>query len=149
MPFYRVTGEDVYDLFGKYGSIRQVRLGREGKAKGTAFVVYEDVMDVRLVSSHSLALSRRAVLIRDLDDNAHRPRTLTTTSTVSTCKIGTSSVRLPLPLRLSLFRSYSLLPLSTVLYHKVAKETAKLDLARREKELNELKQKHNIPDKQE
>lgn len=30
----------------RYGSIRQVRRGTEGKAKGTAFVVYEDVMDV-------------------------------------------------------------------------------------------------------
>lgn len=34
-------------LSRRYGSIRQVRRGTEGKAKGTAFVVYEDVMDVR------------------------------------------------------------------------------------------------------
>lgn len=39
-------GEDLYDLFGRYGAIRQVRLGNENKTKGTAFVVYEDVMDV-------------------------------------------------------------------------------------------------------
>lgn len=75
----RTTGEHIYDLFGKcvahsllyqakrqetltsdslaarrYGSIRQVRLGTEGKAKGTAYVVYEDVMDVRLLSPSPL-----------------------------------------------------------------------------------------------
>lgn len=44
---YQITGEDLYDLFGRYGSIRQIRIGNEPKSKGTAFVVYDDVMDVR------------------------------------------------------------------------------------------------------
>ena len=44
---YQITGEDLYDLFGRYGSIRQIRIGNEPKTKGTAFVVYDDVMDVR------------------------------------------------------------------------------------------------------
>ena len=44
---YQITGEDLYDLFGRYGSIRQVRIGNEAKTKGTAFVVFDDVMDVR------------------------------------------------------------------------------------------------------
>ena len=43
---YQITGEDLYDLFGRYGSIRQIRIGNEPKSKGTAFVVYDDVMDV-------------------------------------------------------------------------------------------------------
>jgi len=43
---YQITGEDLYDLFGRYGSIRQIRIGNETKTKGTAFVVYDDVMDV-------------------------------------------------------------------------------------------------------
>jgi pre-mRNA branch site protein p14 len=43
---YTITGEDLYDLFGKYGNIRQIRLGTEAKTKGTAFVVFEDVMEV-------------------------------------------------------------------------------------------------------
>ena len=37
----------MYDLFGRYGSIRQIRIGNEQKTRGTAFVVYDDVMDVR------------------------------------------------------------------------------------------------------
>jgi pre-mRNA branch site protein p14 len=39
----------LYDLFGRYGSIRQIRIGNEQKTRGTAFVVYDDVMDVRLL----------------------------------------------------------------------------------------------------
>ena len=45
---YQITGDDLYELFGRYGSIRQLRIGNEPKTKGTAFVVFEDVMDVRL-----------------------------------------------------------------------------------------------------
>lgn len=45
---YQITGEDLYDLFGRYGGIRQIRLGNEPKTKGTAFVVFDDVMDVSL-----------------------------------------------------------------------------------------------------
>lgn len=45
---YGITGEDLYDLFGRYGSIRQMRLGNATNTKGTAFVVFEDVMDVRV-----------------------------------------------------------------------------------------------------
>jgi RNA recognition motif. (a.k.a. RRM, RBD, or RNP domain) len=44
---YQITGEDLYDLFGRYGSIRKIRIGNEPKTKGTAFVVFDDVMDVR------------------------------------------------------------------------------------------------------
>jgi pre-mRNA branch site protein p14 len=43
---YQISGEDIYELFGRYGQIRQVRLGSDAKTKGTAFVVFEDVMDV-------------------------------------------------------------------------------------------------------
>lgn len=43
---YQITGEDLYDLFGRYGSIRQIRIGNDPKTRGTAFVVFDDVMDV-------------------------------------------------------------------------------------------------------
>ncbi|KAG8906999.1 hypothetical protein FRB99_005519 [Tulasnella sp. 403] len=49
---YSITGDDLYDLFGRYGSIRQVRLGNEPKTKGTAFVVFEDVMDAKNALDH-------------------------------------------------------------------------------------------------
>ncbi|CAG8736830.1 9218_t:CDS:2 [Cetraspora pellucida] len=39
LPF-NITSEEMYDIFGKYGAIRQIRLG-EKDTRGTAFVVYE------------------------------------------------------------------------------------------------------------
>ncbi|KAF6805769.1 Splicing factor 3B subunit 6-like protein [Colletotrichum sojae] len=53
---YNVTPEELFDLFGKFGPIRyaaslrwqpQVRQGIANGTKGTAFVVYEDVMDAK------------------------------------------------------------------------------------------------------
>ncbi|KAF4594683.1 pre-mRNA branch site protein p14 [Ophiocordyceps camponoti-floridani] len=44
---YSVTPEELFDLFGKYGPIRQVRQGISPSTKGTAFVVYEDAMDAK------------------------------------------------------------------------------------------------------
>lgn len=64
-PSYNVTPEELFELFGKYGPIRyvapmiccrlrctdvprsQVRQGIASNTKGTAFVVYEDVMDAK------------------------------------------------------------------------------------------------------
>lgn len=46
---FKTRGEDLYDLFGKYGSVRQIRVGTEAKTKGTAFVVFEEAQDVRSV----------------------------------------------------------------------------------------------------
>lgn len=58
---YQITGEDLYDLFGRYGTIRQIRIGTEQKSKGTAFVVFDDVMDVStyITSFIGNALMRR------------------------------------------------------------------------------------------
>ncbi|KAL5487733.1 hypothetical protein ACEPAI_5841 [Sanghuangporus weigelae] len=49
---YSITGEDLYELFGRYGSIRQIRLGSDPKTKGTAFVVYDDVTDAKNALEH-------------------------------------------------------------------------------------------------
>ena len=38
----------MYELFGKYGAIRQVRIGDTKETRGTAFVVYEDIHDARV-----------------------------------------------------------------------------------------------------
>jgi RNA recognition motif-containing protein len=42
-----VDGQDLYDLFGRYGPIRQIRLGNTPKTVTTAYVVYEDVFDAQ------------------------------------------------------------------------------------------------------
>lgn len=47
---FNITGNDLYDLFGKYGPIRQIRIGSDGanlKTKGTAYIVYESPDDAK------------------------------------------------------------------------------------------------------
>ncbi|KAJ3090356.1 Splicing factor 3B subunit 6 [Quaeritorhiza haematococci] len=51
LPF-KITSEEMYDLFGKYGPIRQIRIGNAGDTKGTAFVVYEDIFDAVAACQH-------------------------------------------------------------------------------------------------
>lgn len=42
----------MYDIFGKYGAIRQIRLGNTPETRGTAFVVYEDIFDAKNACDH-------------------------------------------------------------------------------------------------
>ena len=51
LPF-TTTGDDVYALFGKYGAIRQVRLGAGKEARGSAYVVFEDIYDAKAAADH-------------------------------------------------------------------------------------------------
>lgn len=37
----------MYDIFGKYGAIRQIRLGNTNATRGTAYVVYEDIFQAK------------------------------------------------------------------------------------------------------
>jgi pre-mRNA branch site protein p14 len=46
LPF-KITAEEMYDIFGKYGPIRQIRQGNKPGTRGTAFVVYEDIYDAK------------------------------------------------------------------------------------------------------
>ncbi|KAK2162630.1 hypothetical protein LSH36_95g07059 [Paralvinella palmiformis] len=49
---YKITAEEMYDIFGKYGAIRQIRVGNTAETKGTAFVVYEDIFDAKNACDH-------------------------------------------------------------------------------------------------
>ena len=53
LPF-TITTDELYALFGKYGPLRQIRLGTAPNTKGSAFVVYEDIFDA---ASAAAALS--------------------------------------------------------------------------------------------
>ncbi len=44
---YKITAEELYDVFGKFGAIRQIRKGKTAEKKGTAFIVYEDIFDAK------------------------------------------------------------------------------------------------------
>jgi len=49
---YKITAEELYDIFGKYGAIRQVRLGVTQETRGTAYIVYEDIFDAKNACDH-------------------------------------------------------------------------------------------------
>ncbi|CAM9834162.1 unnamed protein product [Phaeothamnion confervicola] len=42
----------MYDIFGKFGAIRQIRLGDKQETRGSAFVVYEDIYDAKQALDH-------------------------------------------------------------------------------------------------
>ncbi|PWY99750.1 RNA-binding domain-containing protein [Testicularia cyperi] len=44
---YSTKGADLYELFGKYGAIRQIRIGDGPKTRGTAYVVFEEMGDAK------------------------------------------------------------------------------------------------------
>merc|ERR1719362_1726337 len=49
---YKISAEELYDIFGKYGSIRQIRRGNGPETKGTCFVVYDDIYDAKNAMDH-------------------------------------------------------------------------------------------------
>ena len=49
---YRITDEEIYDIFGKYGAIRRIRVGNTPETRGTAFVVFEDIFDAKNACDH-------------------------------------------------------------------------------------------------
>jgi len=51
LPF-KITAEEMYDIFGKFGAIRQMRLGNAQDTRGTAFVVFEDIYDAKAAVDH-------------------------------------------------------------------------------------------------
>jgi len=51
LPF-KITSDEMYDIFGKYGAIRQIRLGNTPETRGTAYVIYEDIFDAKQACDH-------------------------------------------------------------------------------------------------
>jgi pre-mRNA branch site protein p14 len=49
---YKISADELYDIFGKYGKIRQIRKGNSAKTKGTCFVVYEDIFCAKNAVEH-------------------------------------------------------------------------------------------------
>lgn len=49
---YKISSDELYDIFGKYGSLRQIRKGNAPDTKGTAFVVYDDIYDAKNAMDH-------------------------------------------------------------------------------------------------
>ncbi|KAG4075067.1 hypothetical protein HA402_008132 [Bradysia odoriphaga] len=92
---YKITSDEIYDIVGKYGAIRQIRVGNTPETRGTAFVVYEDIFDAKNACDH---LSGFNVCNRYL----------------------------------------------VVLYYQSNKAFKKLDVDKKQEELNNIKSKYNI-----
>lgn len=141
---YNVSPEELFELFGKYGPIRyvtllytcrhlvcshdtntlnsQVRQGIAANTKGTAFVVYDDVMDAKQACDK-------------LNGFNFQGRYL----------VGMCTTRFAAPV----FRSYPSTthadPCCPVLYHQPEKMAkSKEDLEARKENLAQLKKQHGI-----
>ncbi|OAL62116.1 pre-mRNA branch site protein p14 [Trichophyton rubrum] len=73
---YNVTAEELFDLFGKFGPIRQIRQGIATNSKGTAFVVYEDVTDAKQACDklNGFNFQNRYLVAREDGPIKNRPR---------------------------------------------------------------------------
>merc|ERR1719444_116343 len=49
---YKISADELYDIFGKYGSLRQIRRGNGPETRGTSFVVYDDIYDAKNAMDH-------------------------------------------------------------------------------------------------
>ncbi|WFD31450.1 hypothetical protein MSPP1_002485 [Malassezia sp. CBS 17886] len=62
---YHTHGSDLYELFGRYGAIRQIRIGDAQTTRGTAYVVYEEMADAHnaLTSLNGFHLQERYIVV--------------------------------------------------------------------------------------
>ncbi|KAM0983670.1 hypothetical protein ACFX2C_011187 [Malus domestica] len=51
LPF-NILRNEMYDIFGKYGAIRQIRIETNKDTKGTTFFIYEDIYDAKTAVDH-------------------------------------------------------------------------------------------------
>ncbi|SBS90928.1 splicing factor 3B subunit 6, putative [Plasmodium malariae] len=49
---YKISADELYDIFGKYGTVRQIRKGNAEGTKGTSFVIYDDIYDAKNALDH-------------------------------------------------------------------------------------------------
>lgn len=49
---YKIENDEMYDIFGKYGAIRQIRIGNQNETRGSAYVIYEDIFDAKEACEH-------------------------------------------------------------------------------------------------
>jgi pre-mRNA branch site protein p14 len=67
-----ITHDELYELFGRFGAVEQIRLGRISNpdTRGKAYIVYEDVFDAKAAVDE---LSGHNVMGRYISVVFHRP----------------------------------------------------------------------------
>ena len=63
---WNVGGEELYELFGRYGPIRQIRLGISPQTMSTAYVVFEEVLDAQTAKDNlnGFAMGNRSLIVQ-------------------------------------------------------------------------------------
>eukprot|EP00808_Paulinella_micropora_P019217 g10814.t1 len=51
LPF-KISAEEMYEIFGKFGAVRQIRVGNTPQTRGRAYVVYEDIYEAKNAVDH-------------------------------------------------------------------------------------------------
>ena len=51
LPF-KITNTQLFEIFGKYGYVRQIRIGNAKETRGTAYVVYDQLQDAKNACEH-------------------------------------------------------------------------------------------------
>ncbi|PKI85276.1 hypothetical protein MVES1_001384 [Malassezia vespertilionis] len=62
---YNTQGADLYELFGRYGAIRQIRIGTTQATRGSAYIVYEEMGDAKnaLSNLNGFHLQERYIVV--------------------------------------------------------------------------------------
>ena len=122
LPF-KISSDEMYDIFGKYGPIRQIRLGSKNDTRGTAFVVYEDILDAKSACDHLSGFNvggRSASFFLSF--------------------LSFSQISIP-PFLSSFFLLYRYL---IVLYYQPNKMNKKVNVAKKEEDLQKMKEKYGL-----
>ncbi|EFN60168.1 hypothetical protein CHLNCDRAFT_33701 [Chlorella variabilis] len=75
LPF-SMSAEELYALFGKYGAIRQIRVGNSKDTRGTAYIVYEDIFDAKTAVDHlsGFNVQNRYLIILYYNSTRHKTK---------------------------------------------------------------------------
>lgn len=49
---YKIENNELFELFGRYGSVPQIRIGDTKETKGTAYIVYESIEHAKEAHKH-------------------------------------------------------------------------------------------------
>lgn len=76
---YKISADEMYELFGRYGNIHQIRMGDADGTRGMAFVVYDQPQDAKgactALTGYNL-MGRFLVVNLHKTDAVYKPQTL-------------------------------------------------------------------------
>ncbi|ODV93431.1 hypothetical protein PACTADRAFT_52020 [Pachysolen tannophilus NRRL Y-2460] len=78
---YDITSEELYELFGKFGNILQIRKGNQPDTRGSCFITYQNLKSARLanekLSGYNFGGRYLVVLMYNVDKSKLRDESFT------------------------------------------------------------------------